>query len=369
MEKALNKLVGIIGVILLILIACLAAYGIFLTLTEYSPEEVTTLEVQNNSSQVISIESPLTAVTYNLGFGAYTHDFDFLLDGGKNSAIKDNNIIVDNITESINTLLSINPDFILLQEVDQDSTRSRYINQYQMITRIFADYGSTFSSDFNVKWIPYPFTHAIGKIHSGQATLSNKSIDNATRITLPSDQSWPRRLLNTDPGLLVTRMPTSDDKELVLVNIHLPLDKHDKEDAFIKGQLSALEELITTEYEKENYIIVGGDFNHLLPVDEEVSFRYTDEIPSWINPLPVSFSPDNFSWALDMSSPTMRDPSLPFKKGSSFVGIVDGFLVSDNVRILESKTLDNNFKNSDHHPTYIKFELKPKRKRMIMTES
>ena len=369
MEKALNKLVGIIGVILLILIACLAAYGIFLTLTEYTPEEVTLLEIYNNPSEMVTIEEPLTAVTYNLGFGAYTHNFDFFLDGGKTSTVKDNKIIVDNITESINALLSINPDFMLLQEVDQDSTRSRYINQYDMITRIFADYGSTFSPNFDVKWIAYPFTHMQGKVYSGQATLFNKSIETATRVTLPSDQSWPRRLLNADPGLLITRMPTSDDKELVLVNLHLPLDKNDKEDAFIKGQLSALEELLLAEYEKENYIIVGGDFNHLLPLAEEVSFQFRDDIPSWINPLPVSFSPDNFSWAVDMSSPTMRDPSVPFKKGSSFVSIVDGFLVSDNVRILESTTLDLNFQNSDHHPTYIKFELKPKRKRRIMTES
>lgn len=362
MEKLLNKIIGIVGIILLILIACVATYVVFLSVTEYTPDEVTIIEVENNQEESVSVDTPLTAVTYNLGFGAYTPEFDFFMNGGTGSKAKDSETVVNNITGSINTLLEINPDFLLLQEVDRGSTRSHYVDQYEMIYRIFSDYGISFAPNFDVKWIAYPFTSMHGKAYSGQTTLSNKKISASERIALPTDDTWPAKLFALDPCILVSRIPTSDNKELVLANVDLSASN--KDDEIRKEQLRVLEEFLEAETAKENYIIVGGDFNHLLPPAKDATFNFTGEAPTWIQSMPETFAPENFSWEVDTSVPTIRDTTAPFKRGETFVSIVDGFLVSNNIRVSHAQTIDSNFKYSDHHPTYIEFELKSRRRRL-----
>lgn len=361
MEKALNKFIGTVGIILLILIACVVIYVVFLTVTEYTPDEITQIEVENNQETTVAIDTPLTAVTYNLGFGAYAPEFDFFMDGGTGSTAKDLDTVVNNITGSINALLEINPDFLLLQEVDRSSTRSHYVDQYEMVYRIFADYGASFAPNFNVKWIAYPFTHMHGKTYAGQATLSNKKIGSSQRITLPTDSSWPTSLVALDRCMLISRIPTSDGKELVIANVHL--SAYDKEGIIRKQQLEVLNEFLVAETAKENYIIVGGDFNHLLPPAKDSKLNFTDETPAWITSIPEDFAPTGFSWKADPALPTVRDTGAPFEEGKTFISVVDGFLVSHNVRVSHTETIDLGFKYSDHHPTYIDFELKPRRKR------
>ena len=55
----------------------------------------------------------------------------------------------------------------------------------------------------------------------------------------------------------------------------------------------------------------------------------------------------------------MRDIAAPYAPGQTFVSIVDGFVVSDDVEVREITTLDNGFAYSDHNPVLLSFSLKP----------
>lgn len=361
MEKTLNKLVGIIGIVLLILIALLGTYVTFLSFTEYTPEQLTHLTIDHPLEEVAPIDTPLTLTTYNLGFGAYSPEFSFYQAGGESALAFDSESVINNLTGSINTLLDISPDFLMFQEIDRGSKRSYSSDQYEMIYRIFSDYSSTFAPNWDIKWLAKPFTQMQGKLYSGQATLSNKQILSAERIVLPSQFTFPGKLVAPDPCLLVTRIPTSDEKELVLVNVYL--EPYLKENIDLKEQLQVLADLLDCEYEKENYVIVGGDFNHLLPTKETPEFLDPEEASSLYEPLPTSFVPKKFLWAVDNTRPTVRDASTPFEPGQSQVSLVDGFLVSSNIKILEVETIDTNFEYSHHQPISLSFELKGRRRR------
>ncbi|MGL6173181.1 MAG: endonuclease/exonuclease/phosphatase family protein [Cellulosilyticaceae bacterium] len=361
MEKTLNKLVGIIGIVLLVLIVLLGTYCAFLSFTEYTPEAHISLTIDYPLEEVTPIDTPLTVATYNLGFGAYTPEFSFYEAGGEKAIASDADLVINNLTSSINTLLDIAPDFLLLQEVDRSSTRSYSSDQYEKIYRIFSDYSATFAPNYDVKWAAQPFTQMQGRLYSGQATLSNKKMMSAERIALPNNHSFPSKLISRDPCLLVTRIPTSDERELVLINVYL--EPYLKDDSIIKEQLQILSELLTSEYEKDNYIIVGGDFNHLLPTKEPLDFIATEDDTPLHEALPTFFVPEKFLWAVDDSKPTVRDVSAPFQRGTSKVSLVDGFLVSNNVKILDVQTIDSGFEYSHHHPTYLSFELKGRRRR------
>ena len=53
-----------------------------------------------------------------------------------------------------------------------------------------------------------------------------------------------------------------------------------------------------------------------------------------------------------------RNADAPYEAGVSFVTMVDGFLLSDNVAILELETVDNGFLYSDHNPVRLRFTLR-----------
>lgn len=51
-----------------------------------------------------------------------------------------------------------------------------------------------------------------------------------------------------------------------------------------------------------------------------------------------------------------RSPDLPYEKGKSYVTIVDGFIISDNIKA-ESKVIETEYKFSDHQPVTMTFTL------------
>ena len=56
--------------------------------------------------------------------------------------------------------------------------------------------------------------------------------------------------------------------------------------------------------------------------------------------------------------PSCRNADKPYEEGESFVTMVDGFLISDNLELIEINTIDTGFAYSDHNPVMMKFKLK-----------
>jgi hypothetical protein len=110
---------------------------------------------------------------------------------------------------------------------------------------------------------------------------------------------------------------------------------------------------ILKEYQKGNYVVVGADWNHVLPGVDDTKFKYTEQIPDWRVVFPSDWTPKGWKWGVETSIPTCRSDRTPYKKGVNFVTIIDGFLVSPNVEIKNVKGFDLGFKDSDHNPVEI----------------
>lgn len=54
----------------------------------------------------------------------------------------------------------------------------------------------------------------------------------------------------------------------------------------------------------------------------------------------------------------MRDDVKKYVEGENFVTIIDGFIVSPNVEIVNVQGKDLKFENSDHNPVSAVFKLK-----------
>ena len=87
-----------------------------------------------------------------------------------------------------------------------------------------------------------------GKVSAGQGTYSKYKFETAERISLPTDQSWLARLFGLDRCMIVNRIKTSNNKELVLINVHM--SAYDKGGEFRQKQLNMLEEILKMSTKK-----------------------------------------------------------------------------------------------------------------------
>ena len=110
------------------------------------------------------------------------------------------------------------------------------------------------------------------------------------------------------------------------------------------------------EYNKGNYVIAGGDWNHDI-ANSSNSFETQQKVPEWVKAIGEEEIPEHFSFAQDTSVATCRSTDMPYKKGVNYTVVLDGFLVSDNIQINSIENIDTDFEYSDHNPAYMTFTL------------
>ncbi len=344
----------------------------------YRIEDNVTEEVKGSAqhTEPLKLGQAYTTATYNIGFGAYTPDYTFFLDTG---VMNDGTETVGTLSKAVSKRSVVNctkgdidlmkngirvgdtearqPDFMLLQEVDVAATRSHWVNQVEMFKEAFGGYDSVFSTNFHSPYLIVPLNDPHGSVHAGLLTLSNHKITSAVRRSYPIDQSWPDKYADLDRCFLITRMPVENGKEFVLVNSHM--SAYDANGSSRARQIALLNEFLTDEYSKGNYVVVGGDWNQALCGSVEL-YESQQKRPEWVtvineDDVPAGFSvvcPDNLN---DVA--TCRGADIPYEKGVTYRVTIDGFIISDNIDA-RAMTLDNEFKYSDHNPQFAEFILK-----------
>lgn len=117
--------------ILLALVLIVLAYVIYVFAAYYRVEDWQTLSVVHcDAASAAPMEgAPQTGVTYrvssaNVGFGAYSDDYSFFMDGGKESRARSGRLSTRICAAEVSLVKDLSPDFALFQEVDIDGTRS-----------------------------------------------------------------------------------------------------------------------------------------------------------------------------------------------------------------------------------------------------
>ena len=75
-----KKIVSFLGILLLILVLLIGGYFGYVMIQYYRIGDVVNLEIdRNNDNKTISLNREYTISTYNIGFGAYNHDYSFFM--------------------------------------------------------------------------------------------------------------------------------------------------------------------------------------------------------------------------------------------------------------------------------------------------
>lgn len=343
-----------------------AALGFFIWIfaTEYKPaeEETVLIETQNGSSAPDKVLNPgdtLTVFSQNTGYAGLGAEADFFMDGGSSVQPKREHS-VKNLVGLSEFLNRLNADVYFLQEVDTDSKRSYGINQAQSYWNSLSEnnpdrsYSSAFALNFSCNYVPYPLP-PIGKVHSGLQTISGFNMDNAKRVSLPCPFQWPVSACNLKRCLLVSYVPLENtDKQLVLVNLHLEAYDDGEGKA---AQTEALMKILQEEYEKGNYVVAGGDFNQYFP---GVESRYPIKDSSGWQPGTLENTlPEGWRYVYDVSAPTCRLLNQPLDESSGLTQyyVIDGFIVSPNIKVVSVETRNEGFGFTDHNPVVMEFEM------------
>lgn len=318
------------------------------------------LEVTGTPSDAaVKVGREYTAVTYNIGFGAYTPDFTFFMDGGTQSWASSKDSVIDCINGDIALLKEHKADFALIQEADFDSTRSYHVDEAQMIRDAFDTHSAAFAVNFHSEFLFWPLYQPHGTANSGILTLSDVGIASSLRRSLPISEGLSK-FVDLDRCYSISRVPVENGRELVIINLHL--SAYGTDAAIQKRQMTMLFEDMRREYEKGNYVICGGDFNHdFLGNSKEIFNKTVEEQYTWAAPFPDDLMPAHFSKVTDFASgvtvPTCRNCDKPAGP-DCFTVTIDGFIVSDNIETTYVDVIDNGFKYSDHNPVEMKFKLK-----------
>ena len=245
---------------------------------------------------------PLTIVSWNCGYGALGDNADFFMDGGSSVYTADRSRVENNLAGIRDALKALNPDLLILQEVDIRSSRSYGLDERTVLRNALPGASEAFAYNFNALFVPYPLP-PIGHVESGLFTLSSAVPSSAERVSLPVPFSWPIRMFNLKRCLLVSRFPVKNSsRELVLINLHLEAydDGEGKE-----AQARQLTALMQEEYAKGNYVIAGGDFNQRFTNVDQSAYPVYEGMwqPGVIDA--ASFGSD-FSLLMDNRSPTCR---------------------------------------------------------------
>ena len=348
----------LIAVVLVVAIVYVAY--VFFAYNRIEDNQAITLQ-GSAKSDAVKLDTEYVAVTYNVGFGAYTPDYTFFMDGGKSSWAKSKESVGDCIDGAVGVLKEHNVDFALIQEVDFDATRSYHVDEREQIIDQFSDYSAAFAVNYHSPFLFYPFTQPHGKNNSGILTLSDCSITSATRRSLPVSTSV-KKILDLDRCYSVSRIPVENGRELVILNLHTSAYGTDGD--VQQKQMQMLFDEMQTEYEKGNYVIAGGDWNHDFTGNSK--YELNDATPedlealAWCAEFPADMIPDGFSRVTDYASglrPSTRNTDIPYSE-KSFVVNLDGFIVSDNVEPTFVDVIDTGFLYSDHNPVEMRFRLK-----------
>lgn len=351
-----------IGIIVALVVVLLIAYVIYVFAAYDRLPDRMEPEVEKNGEEgdfenpeTFSEKGTYSVMTYNIGFGAYLPEYSFFMDGGKSSWGKDEESVRYAVNGAGGIVQEEDPDFVLLQEVDRDGTRSYHIDELELLKESLNGYYYTYAQNYDSPYLFFPPWEPHGANKAGLVSLSKGQIVETCRRSLPISESFSK-FVDLDRCYSISRIPVKDGKMLCLYNMHM--SAYGSSDEIRTGQLSMLCEDMEADYKAGNYVICGGDFNHNLRTANE------ENAPEWAHIFPRESLPEGFRMAMDeaeaadIAHNTCRNSNEPYSEGITYTVTLDGFIISDNVTVDNYRHVDTGYAFSDHDPVVMEFSLK-----------
>lgn len=359
-KLALKIVLGVIVAVVLIV----GIYLAYVFISYHRIEDKLALEATGNASNTeFSRDEIYTVMTYNLGYGAYSQDYTFFMDGGKEVRARSLEEAQGNILGAIEVIKKESPDLIALQEVDLDAKRTYQDDQSATIENAFSDYQKVEAVNYDSSYLFYPVLEPIGDSKSEIITLSNRNIGDSLRRSLPISNKGLDKFFDLDRCYMYSEIQVADGKKLYFYNLHLSAYGAESDVKYKQIEMLTLD--MQEKYDAGHYVIAGGDFNTDILGDSVQKYNGTTTDLGWAQPFPTELISEDFELVTTYDEgcefPTTRANDIPFDPKNpekSFRVLIDGFIVSDNVEVISQKVINTEYQYSDHLPVVMEFMLK-----------
>jgi endonuclease/exonuclease/phosphatase family metal-dependent hydrolase len=246
---------------------------------------------KENPGAVPDPKPVLRAMNYNVKFGGGRIDFFFDCFGDRVLMSKDE--VLRHLERIAVKVREIDPDVLVVQELDVNSKRAAYVDQMQwLLDHTALDYG-VYASQWKADYVP---SDGLGAVDSGNGILSKYPLSSAVRIALAlrTDQSSLERYFYLKRNILRATVNVGETK-LVVLGIHA--EAYSK-DGTKKQHIDRFKAELDRWSEDGHLVLGAGDLNTLPPGTEKqhdfpdsvctnedfIADDYRDEA-TWLEPL------------------------------------------------------------------------------------
>lgn len=293
----------------------------------------------------------LTVLSWNLQYSA-GRSHHFFYDGGDAVHVPaaDVEATVDAIAEVIR---EVDPDLLLLQEVDRDSARTGRLDQLPPLVEAGDAARWTTATYHRCPYVPVPFGDALGRVDMHLALASRGELRGAERIQLPllDEPAW-RQAFNLRRAVLWAELPIEGlDQPLAVAVTHLSAFSHG--DGTMARQVAVLQQWMDERRDAGQPFVLAGDLNLLPPGDdpsrlgEDVSL-YDDES----NPMDALVATHSPATPADALLAEAHRTYLPFG-ASEPDRKIDWVFTGPQVEVIETRVLREHSDISDHLPILV----------------
>ncbi|WOI53231.1 endonuclease/exonuclease/phosphatase family protein [Parvularcula sp. LCG005] len=297
-----------------------------------------------SSGSTVPATETISVLTWNLGYGGLGAQSDFVADGGENVLPPSRSVVGQNVKRIVSELQNTDVDIFLLQELARPSPVNWWTDVLGTVDRTLDAYDRLFYADLYTRWNPPPF-----RFSHGLGVYSRMTASEAEVVPLPLEEKDILPGTKRQYGLLVTRLVPKKPCGPHWTIIDLHLSAFDESAGLRHAQLEKVMQFATAEYAKGRHVILGGDWNLLL-VKTDFPHTTKEKDLFWIHDFPADSLPPGWRIAADDRVPSVRTNEKPYVRGENFRGVIDGFVVSPNVRIDNVFARDTDFSATDHQP-------------------
>lgn len=215
-------------------------------------------------------DSTVKVMTWNIRFGIGRGPW--FGDACGDKVIYTTDEIIATLTALADRINYVQPDVLLLQEVDINCTRSAYVDQLQwLLDHTYFNY-AVYGSQWKSKFIP---SDGLGRMDEANAILSRWPLAEAKRIQLGlrQDQGALTRYFYERCCMVKAKISIPGFKDFYAVNIHASAFATDD----TKHQhIVAFKEELDKITAASGWFVAGGDLNTLPPGSDSTDYCYED---------------------------------------------------------------------------------------------
>jgi len=148
--------------------------------TQFDEDEVNVSYYEASTKLNYSQPDTILVMTWNIKFGGARIEFFFDCVGDRSLITEEE--VLENLENIATKIKQVDPDILLIQEIDILSKRTAYVDQMQwMFDNTNFDYG-VYASSWKADYIA---SDGIGRVNSGNAIFSKWELKSAERVALP----------------------------------------------------------------------------------------------------------------------------------------------------------------------------------------